>query len=79
MLLRGLLLIGISTLAGIPPALAEWSVTADGYLYYTEKPQGFVYAVNPEWSQASIAAEILHSFTPNTALRLRYYTGWINS
>lgn len=130
MLLRVLLLLGLSTLAGIPPALAEWSVVGDGYLYYTDdvalfsaarrstmdgdptqpvldvsrtgvgsdmvfepgalisnaittglgrtafsiKPQGFVYAVNPEWSQASVAAEVLHSFTPNTALRLRYFT-----
>ena len=130
MLLRVLLLIGISVMADISPALAEWSATADGYWYYTDdvalfsatrrsnidgdpsqpvldvsrtgsgsdmvfepgflisnaittglgrtvfsvKPQGFVYAVNPEWSQASVAAEALHSFTPNTALRLRYFT-----
>ena len=130
MLLKFLVLIGMSILAMIPPAQAEWSAIADGNLYYTDgvalfsatrrsnidgdptqpvldvsrtgfgsdmvfepgalisnaittglgrtafsiKPQGFVYAVNPEWSQASVAAEALHSFTPNTALRLRYFT-----
>lgn len=130
MLLRVLFLIGISTLAAISSALAEWSAQGEGILYYTDdvalfsatrrsnidgdpsqpvldvsrtgfgsdmvfepgvlisnaittglgrtafsiKPQGFVYAVNPEFSQASVAVEALHSFTPNTALRLRYYT-----
>ncbi len=129
MLLRVLFWMGISILAMILPAQAEWSVTADGNLYYTDdvalfsatrrsnidgdpsqpvldvsrtgfgadmvfeagflisnaittglgrtafsiKPQGFIYAVNPEWSQVSVAAEALHSFTPSTALRLRYY------
>lgn len=130
MLLRVVILFGMSILSLIAPAQAEWSVIADGNLYYTDdvalfsatrrsnidgdpsqpvldvsrtgvgsdmvfepgflisnaittglgrtafsiKPQGFIYAVNPEWSQASVAAEALHSFTPNTALRLRYYT-----
>lgn len=130
MLLRVLFLIGMSILAMIPPAQAEWSAIADGHLYYTDdvalfsatrrsgidgdptepvldvsrtgfgsdmvtepgflvsnaitsglgrtafsvKPQGFIYAINPEFSEASVAAEALHSFTPNTALRLRYYT-----
>lgn len=129
MLLRVLFLIGISTLAAVSSALAEWSVLSEGILYYTNdvalfsaarrstmdgdpsqpvldvsrtgfgsdmvfepsmvisnaittglgrtafsiKPQGFIYAVNPEWSQASVAVEALHSFTPNTALRLRYF------
>ena len=129
MLLRVLFLLGISSLAGISQALAEWSVTASGTIFYTDdvalfsatrrsgldgdpsqpvldvtrtgrgsdmvfepgllianeittglgrtafsiKPQGFVFAVNPEWSQASVAAEALHSFNPNTALRLRYF------
>lgn len=36
MLLRVLLLLGLSTLAWIAPALAEWSVVGDGYLYYTD-------------------------------------------
>jgi hypothetical protein len=130
MLLTVLFLIGISTLASVSSALAEWSAQGEGILYYTDdvalfsatrrsnidgdptqpvldvsrtgfgsdmvfepgalisnaittglgrtafsiKPQGFVYAVNPEFSQASVAVEALHSFTPNTALRLRYYT-----
>lgn len=130
MLIKVLVLLGIYMVATISSAFAEWSITADGYLYYTDdvalfsatrrsnidgdpsqpvldvsrtglgsdmvfepgflishaittglgrtafsiKPQGFVFAVNPEWSQASVAAEALHSFTPRTALRLRYYT-----
>lgn len=130
MWLKVLFLIGMLIPAALSPAQAEWSITADGNLYYTDdvalfsatrrsnidgdpsqpvldvsrtgfgsdmvfepgflisnaittglgrtafsiKPQGFIFAVNPEWSQASVAAEALHSFTPNTALRLRYYT-----
>ncbi|HEU5409072.1 MAG TPA: hypothetical protein VFU48_14980 [Nitrospira sp.] len=44
-----------------------------GRTAFSIKPQGFIHAINPEWSQASVAAEALHSFTPNTALRLRYF------
>jgi hypothetical protein len=129
MLLRALFLFGISSLALGSPALAEWSVTANGTIFYNDdvalfsatrrsgldgdpsqpvldvtrtgrgndmvfepgllisntittglgrtafsiKPQGFIFAVNPEWSQASVAVEALHSFNPNTALRLRYF------
>jgi len=47
--------------------------TGLGRTAFSIKPQGFIYAVNPEWSQASVAVEALHSFTPNTALRLRYF------
>jgi hypothetical protein len=36
--------------------------------------QGFIYAVNPRFNQASVGLEALHSFTPDTAIRLRYYT-----
>ena len=130
MLLRVLFLIGVFSSAELSQAFAEWSVSANGTIFYTDdvalfsatrrsgldgdpsqpvldvtrtglgsdmifepgflvsksittelgrtvfsiKPQGFIFAVNPEWSQASIAAEVLHSFTPNTALRLRYFT-----
>ena len=130
MLLRVLILIGLCFVAGISEAFAEWSVTANGNIFYTDdvalfsatrrsgidgdpsqpvldvtrtglgsdmvfepgflisnsittglgrtvfsiKPQGFIFAVNPEWSQASVAVEALHSFTPNTAIRLRYFT-----
>lgn len=38
MLLRVLLLLGLSTLVGIAPALAEWSVVGDGYLYVAGGP-----------------------------------------
>ncbi len=48
--------------------------TGLGRTAFSIKPQGFVYAVSPEWSQASVAVEALHSFTPNTALRLRYFS-----
>jgi hypothetical protein len=41
---------------------------------FSIKPQGFIYTLNPEFSQASVAVEALHSFTPNTAIRLRYFT-----
>jgi hypothetical protein len=112
------------------PAMAEWSATAGGVLFYTDdvalfsatnrsgldgdpsqpvldtsstgigkdmvfepefrvgtvvpsslgqttfsvKAQGFIYAINPEFNQASVSLEAMHSFTPNTAIRLRYYT-----
>jgi len=123
-------MVGVLILAAVTPAMAEWSVTASGNLFYTDdvalfsatrrssidgdpsqpvldtsrtgigsdmvfepgllvsksitsplgrtafsiKAQGFVYAVNPEFTQSSVALEALHSFTPNTAIRLRYYT-----
>lgn len=122
-------LAGVSILLAISPAMAEWSVTTSGNLFYTDdvalfsatrrssidgdpsqpvldisltgkgsdmvfepgllvsnsitsplgrtafslKAQGFVYAVNPEFAQGSVALEALHSFTPNTTIRLRYY------
>ena len=131
MLLRVLLLIGISTLARIPPALVEWSVTADGYLYYTDdvalfsatrrsnidgdptqpvldvsrtgfdsdmvfepralisnaittglgrtafsiKPQGFVYAVNPEWSKHCSRSLILVYAQHSAQASLLYCAG----
>jgi len=45
-----------------------------GRTAFSIKPQGFIYTLNPEFSQASVAVEALHSFTPNTAIRLRYFT-----
>jgi hypothetical protein len=128
MLLR-VLLMGLFVLTEIPVAFAEWAVSANGTVFYTDdvalfsatrrsgldgdpsqpvldvtrtglgsdmvfepgfliansittglgrtvlsiKPQGFIFAANPEWSQASVAVEALHSFNPNTALRLRYF------
>jgi len=38
------------------------------------KAQGFLFAVNPEFSNASVTLDALHTFTPTTAVRLRYYT-----
>ena len=38
------------------------------------KAQGFVYAVNPRFNQGSVGLQVLHAFTPDTAIRLRYYT-----
>ncbi|MGA6826365.1 hypothetical protein ACO9S2_02005 [Nitrospira sp. NS4] len=38
------------------------------------KAQGFIFAVNPRFNQASVGLQALHSFTPDTAIRLRYYT-----
>lgn len=58
-----------------PGALISNAITTGlGRTAFSIKPQGFVYAVNPEWNQASVAAEVLHPFTPNTALRFRYFT-----
>lgn len=129
MWLRVLFLIGLFSVTDIPQALAEWSVSGSGTIFYTDdvalfsatrrssidgdpsqpvldvtrtglgsdmvfepgflvsksittglgrtvfsiKPQGFIFAVNPEWSQASVAIEALHAFNPNTAVRLRYF------
>ncbi len=36
--------------------------------------RGFVYARNPEFSQGSVYLEAIHGFTPQTILRLRYFT-----
>lgn len=129
MWLRALFLIGMFSLAETTQALAEWSVSGSGTIFYTDdvalfsatrrsgldgdpsqpvldvtrtglgsdmvfepgflvsksittglgrtvfsiKPQGFIFAVNPEWNQASVAIEALHAFNPNTAIRLRYF------
>ncbi|HRI39772.1 MAG TPA: hypothetical protein PLO50_14545, partial [Nitrospira sp.] len=126
MWLRALFLIGMFSLAETTQALAEWSVSGSGTIFYTDdvalfsatrrsgldgdpsqpvldvtrtglgsdmvfepgflvsksittglgrtvfsiKPQGFIFAVNPEWNQASVAVEALHAFNPNTAIRL---------
>ncbi|HSA61625.1 MAG TPA: hypothetical protein VLE03_05250 [Nitrospiraceae bacterium] len=120
----------VALLAVTSPASADWSVTAGGYLFYTDdvalfsatrrlnlhgdptqpaldtsltgkgsdmvfepdlsvgrsfdsswgrtdllvKAQGFIFTLNPQFNQASAGIEILHAFTPKTAIRLRYYT-----
>lgn len=38
------------------------------------RARGFVYAVNPEFSQANIHVEAVHAFTPQTNVHLRYFT-----
>ena len=48
---------------------SSWGKTA-----LSVKAQGFIYALNPRFNQASVGLEALHSFTPDTAIRLRYYT-----
>jgi hypothetical protein len=48
---------------------SSWGKTA-----LSVKAQGFIYAVNPGFNQASVGLQVLHSFTPDTAIRLRYYT-----
>lgn len=48
---------------------SSWGKTA-----FSVKAQGFIYTLNPRFNQASVGLEALHSFTPDTAIRLRYYT-----
>lgn len=51
------------------------SVTSSwGHTDLSIKAQGFIFAVNPQFNQASVGVEALHAFTPDTAIRLRYYT-----
>lgn len=38
------------------------------------KGQGFIYAVNPRFNQASVGLEMLQAFSQDTKVRLRYYT-----
>jgi hypothetical protein len=45
-----------------------------GHTTFSVKGQGFIYAVNPSFTQASLTAEARHAFTSTTALRLRYFT-----
>ena len=47
----------------------SWGQTA-----FTIKARGFVYAINPEFSQAGIYLEGVHVFNPDTAVRLRFFT-----
>ncbi len=51
------------------------SVTSSwGHTDLSVKAQGFIFAVHPEFNQASVGVEALHAFTPVTAIRLRYYS-----
>lgn len=45
-----------------------------GNTEFSMRVHGFVYAINPEFSQAGIDLEAAHRFTPQTVLRLRYFT-----
>ena len=48
---------------------SSWGQTA-----FTAKVRGFVYSVNPEFSQAGIYLEGVHAFNADTALRLRFFS-----
>jgi hypothetical protein len=48
---------------------SSWGQTA-----FTVKLRGFVYSVNPEFSQTGIYLEGVHAFNPDTAIRLRFFT-----
>ncbi len=48
---------------------SSWGQTA-----FVVKVRGFVYAVNPEFSQTGIYLEGVHVFNPDTAVRLRFFT-----
>lgn len=127
---RLILIAGIVLMSLPSVALAEWSATAGGSLFYTDdtalfsatrhssldgdpsqpvadisqtgigsdmvfeptlrvmkyipssygktalifRARGFMYSVNPEFSQANVHLEAVHAFTPETAIRLRYFT-----
>ena len=45
-----------------------------GQTEFVLRLRGFVYAINPEFSQANIHVEAVHAFTHRTAVRLRYFT-----
>src|SRR3972149_1526433 len=58
-----------------PDLLLSKSFTSSlGRTALSVKAQGFIYAVNPRFNQASVGLEALHAFTPDRAIRLRYYT-----
>lgn len=48
---------------------SSWGQTA-----FVVKVRGFVYAVNPEFSQTGVYLEGVHVFSPDTAVRLRFFT-----
>jgi len=48
-----------------------WSYGRTEFVF---RARGFMYAVNPEFSQANVHVEAVHAFTPATAVRLRYFT-----
>lgn len=45
-----------------------------GQTLFTVKLRGFVYAVNPEFSETGIRLDASHAFNPGTVLRLRFYS-----
>ncbi|MDH4152558.1 MAG: hypothetical protein OEV01_02100 [Nitrospira sp.] len=48
---------------------SSWGQTA-----FTAKVRGFIYSVNPEFSQAGIYLEGVHAFNSDTAIRLRFFS-----
>lgn len=54
--------------------LSKLIASSWGKTVLSVKAQGFIFAVNPRFNQASVGVQAVHSFTPDTAIRLRYYT-----
>jgi hypothetical protein len=58
-----------------PDATAATSITSRwGRTEFMLRGQGFVYAVNPRFNQASVGMQMLHEPRPGTRVRVRYYT-----
>ena len=45
-----------------------------GQTAFIFRARGFMYAVNPEFSQANLHVEAVHAFNPKTAVHFRYFT-----
>lgn len=45
-----------------------------GQTAFIFRARGFMYAVNPEFSQANLHLEAVHAFNPKTAIHMRYFT-----
>lgn len=45
-----------------------------GQTAFIFRARGFMYAVNPEFSQANLHVEAVHVFNPKTAIHMRYFT-----
>jgi hypothetical protein len=48
---------------------SQWGTTQ-----FSVRGQGFIYAVNPQFNQASIGVQLLQDVAKNTRIRLRYYS-----
>lgn len=45
-----------------------------GQTAFIFRARGFIYAVNPEFSQANLHVEAVHAFNPKTTIHMRYFT-----